>query len=166
MKRLLLALLAQAGSAVLAADITLSPNTLFPQTEDDVFFIAKRQAAASARLATPAALASSDTVTSAANAAATITLAAPGADRRRRIVSVNWSTSGSATLPSAAAPATLTIAEGATVKYQTRITNPGRGFEFVPAAGWSFTANTAVTVSISAGGASVITDLNVGHAVE
>lgn len=100
------------------------------------------------------------TATGTANSAATVTLAAAGAGVRNVVDGISWSYSG-ASLPSAAAPGTISISDGATVVFTANITAPGAGFFRVKRKG---SANTAMTITLAAGGADVIGKVNADNA--
>jgi hypothetical protein len=87
------------------------------------------------------------TNTSAANAAAVITVPSPGAGLSLQLNQLTFSYSAAPT------NALLTIQQGGTTIHETAITSAGAGPTI---AGYKLTANTALTITLSAGGAGVI----------
>ena len=89
----------------------------------------------------------------AANAAATVTLAAPGAGRYNVVASVEWSYDDDPT------GGQLTITDGAVTVFDIYITDGGPGFfQWVPPK--RFSTNSAVTVTLAAGGAGISGTIN------
>ena len=85
------------------------------------------------------------------NAAATITIAAAGADVSNLVSGVSWSYNG---LPTGGR---ITISDGETIVYDIDITAAGTGFLPVMRKG---SANTAMTVTLAAGGSGVVGKIN------
>ena len=93
---------------------------------------------------------------------ATITYAAGSGSVCNYISSVHQSYSGSATLPTALAPGTLTINDGATALVSIDVTAAGpNSFYFDPPI--QGTAATAMTVTLSSGGTAVVGKINARH---
>jgi len=90
----------------------------------------------------------------AANTAAVVTLAAPGAGVSNVIGQVTWSYDGEPT------SGTLTIAQGATTIFKVDITTSGPGPISWPVP-MKFAANSVVTVTLAAGGAGISGIVNV-----
>jgi hypothetical protein len=87
------------------------------------------------------------TNTSAANAAAVITVPTPGAGLSLQLNQLTFSYSAAPT------NGLLTIQQGGTTIHETAITSAGAGPTI---AGYKLTANTALTITLSAGGAGVV----------
>lgn len=102
---------------------------------------------------TPRPLAQSNTATSAANGAATVTYAAT-ASLSSVISGIAFSYSGAPT------GGRLTISDGANIVFDVDITSAGAGF-FPFAAPVKGSINTALTVTLAAGGAGVIGKVSV-----
>lgn len=115
-------------------------------------------------LPTPSPSVAGDSATATAGTA-TITYAAAGAGVANVISGVVWSYSGSDTLPKGSTPGTLTISDGATAKLSIDITASGPGFIPItpPIQG---TANTAMTVTLSSGGTSVVGKVTARHSTQ
>ena len=111
---------------------------------------------------TDSAPASTGDYATATGASAVITYAAAGAGISHLLSGVAWSYSGVASTPSDTAPGTITIADGSNTVRSFDITKTGTGsIDFVPAI--RGTANTAMTVTLSSGGASVVGKINAQH---
>lgn len=89
--------------------------------------------------------------TSNANAAAVITVPAPGAGLALQLNQLSFSYSGAPT------NGLLTIQQGAAIAHRLTITSSGAGPVIT---GVKITANTAMTITLAAGGAGIVGDVN------
>lgn len=94
-----------------------------------------------------------ESLTAAANTAVTRTYNAPGAGKQNFIGRIQASYSGTGT-------GLLTITEGATIVYRATVSNTNQVFVINTA----FLENTAVTVTLAAGGAGFTGNLNIFNA--
>jgi hypothetical protein len=90
----------------------------------------------------------------AANTAAVVTLAAPGAGRQHRVWNIYWSYDVNPTAGG------LTITDGGDTVFSIAITKSGPGYVRYPQAGEGG-PNAAVVVTLAAGGAGVTGKVNV-----
>lgn len=94
--------------------------------------------------------------TPAANTAAVVTLAAV-AGQRHRITAIAYS------YTAAPAGGTLTVVDGATPLIDIDVTSSGEVWAVLPPGGLVGTANTAMTITLTAGGAGISGKLSVGY---
>lgn len=99
-----------------------------------------------------------DSVTSSAGVAATLSYSAPGVLLSHYLGAIYI---GYGTVP--AAPGTVSILEGATVKFVAPIAAAAGVVPLVFPVRLKFTANTAISIVLSAGGGSVLAYVNANH---